>query len=180
MIRNLVIVFLTVMAGFSCRESVDTSQLEDYNGPMRITTDMEVFRSDSAVVRIKLTAGKQLVFDNQDMEFPDGIQIHFFDVEGKLTSTIRADKAYYDNKTKLYRGEGDVRVHNMEKGDKLNTEELFWNERKEIIFTEKFFTIEKADETLIKGTGLESDQSFSNYTLYNIVDSRLPIQEGEE
>ncbi|GGF34812.1 LPS export ABC transporter periplasmic protein LptC [Echinicola rosea] len=180
MIRNLVIVFIVVSVGFSCRESVDTSQLEQYNGPMRITTDMEVFRSDSATVRIKLTAGKQLVFNNQDMEFPEGIQIQFYDVDGKLTSTIRADKAYYDNKTKLYRGEGDVRVHNIEKGDKLNTEELFWNERKEIIFTEKFFTIEKADETLIKGTGLESDQSFSNYTLYNIVDSRLPIQEEEQ
>ncbi|AWW30517.1 LPS export ABC transporter periplasmic protein LptC [Echinicola strongylocentroti] len=179
MIRNLFVVFVMAWAGFSCRESVDLSQLEDYNGPMRITTDMEVFRSDSAVVRIKLNAGKQLVFNDQDMEFPDGIQIHFFDKEGKLTSTIRADKAYYDNKTKLYRGVGDVRVHNIEKGEKLNTEELFWNERKETIFTEKFFTIEKADGTLLKGTGLESDQSFSKYTFYSVKDTRLPLQ-GEE
>ncbi|GGZ18881.1 hypothetical protein GCM10007049_08970 [Echinicola pacifica] len=140
---------------------------------------MEVFRSDSAVVRIKLTAAKQLVFKSQDMEFPEGILIHFYDTNGALSSTIKANKAYYSFKDKLYRGEGDVRVHNIEKGNKLNSEELFWDERKEIIFTEKFVTVEKDDGTIINATGMEADQGFNEYTFHKVERSRVPIP-GEE
>lgn len=177
--RNGLILLIMMVMGISCRESVDLRQLEHYTGPFRVTEDMEVFRSDSAVVRVKLTAPKQLVFANQDMEFPEGIQIYFYDEEGKLTSTIRANKAYYEYKERLYKGEGDVRVHNVEEGTKLNSEELYWNERKELITTEKFVTVEESDGTVIYATGMEANQDLTDYTFKKIENSlvRLP---GEE
>ena len=104
----------------------------------------------------------QLEFGNGYAVFPDGIVIHFYDKEGKLSTTIRADKGYMERKTNIYRGEGDVQVHNIEKEQKLNSEELFWDKNKKKIYTEKFVTVEEPDR-IIKGTGMEADESFNQY-----------------
>lgn len=154
--------FLTLLLLSGCREDVDKSQLEFYEGPMRISHDIELLHSDSAVVVTKLTAAKQLEFENGDIHFPEGILIHFFEEDGQLSSTIRADRGYYDRREQLYRGEGDVRVHNITKEQKLSSEELFWDQRKKIIYTEKFVTVEEPNR-LIKGTGMVADEGFNEY-----------------
>ncbi|WP_215226466.1 LPS export ABC transporter periplasmic protein LptC [Echinicola shivajiensis] len=175
--RRSVLLLLILSIGFSCRESVDLRQLQNYDGPTRITTGMEVYRSDSAVVKVKVNAEQQLVFDNGNSEFPKGILIHFFDDEGKLTSTIQADKGFQNQKDKIYRGEGDVRVHNLENGTKLNSEELYWDERNGRIFTEKFVTVTKADGTVIPAKGMESDEALTDITFFEVTDGTIPIPE---
>lgn len=156
------LLFLSVVFLLSCREDVDNSQLQFYEGPMRISHDIELIHSDSAIVVTKLTAPKQIVFQNGDIEFPEGILIHFYEKDGKLSSTIRADRGYYEKRENLYRGEGDVRVHNILKDQKLGSEELFWDPNKEIIYTNKFVTVEEPNR-LIKGTGMEADEGFNEY-----------------
>ncbi len=163
----------------SCRENVDLRQLENYEGPIRISTNMELFHSDSAIVRTKLTGEKQLEFQNGDIEFPEGIAIDFYEKDGDLSTTIRADRGFYDRKNNLYLGEGDVEVHNIKKDQKLNSEELFWDPNKDIIFTEKFVTVQRQDGTIINGTGMEADQEFNEYTFHKIERSKIPLP-GEE
>jgi LPS export ABC transporter protein LptC len=153
---------LCLLFSISCREDVDKSQLEFYEGPMRIGHDIELLHSDSAVVVVKLVAEKQLVFQNGDIQFPEGIVIHFYEKNGELSSTIRADRGSYEKRLNLYRGEGDVRVHNIPKEQKLSSEELFWDPNKKIIYTEKFVTVEEPDR-LIQGTGMEADEGFNEY-----------------
>lgn len=161
----------------SCREDVDPSQLENYEGPSRISFDIEMLHSDSAIVRTKLMGAQQLEFPNGDFEFPDGIEIHFFEVDGVVSSTIQADKGFYDRRSDLYRGEGDVRVHNLTKDQKLNSEELFWNPIEKTIYTEKFVTVQEKGR-IINGTGLTADEGFNEYT-FKKVTGILPIP-GEE
>ncbi len=155
-------VCLAIILFSSCREDVDKSQLEFYEGPMRIGHDIELLHSDSAVVVVKLVAAKQLVFQNGDIQFPEGILIHFYEKTGELSSTIRADRGFYERRMNLYRGEGDVRVHNIPKEQKLSSEELFWDPNKKIIYTEKFVTVEEPNG-LIQGTGMEADEGFNQY-----------------
>jgi LPS export ABC transporter protein LptC len=107
-------------------------------------------------------ADKQLEFKNGDAEFPEGIVIHFFDKDGTMSTTIRADRGYFDRKNNIYRGEGDVQVHNLKKEQKLNSEELYWDKGEKKIFTEKFVTVEEPDR-IIKGTGMEADEGFNEY-----------------
>lgn len=162
---------LWVLLGFvllgSCREDIDKSQLEFYEGPSRIGYDIVLHHSDSAIVRTKLMADKQLEFQNGDNEFPEGIVIHFFEKDGSLSTTIQADKGYYERKTNIYRGEGDVRVHNIVKDQKLSSEELFWDPGKKKIYTEKFVTVEEPNRT-ISGTGMEADEGFNDYTFTKV------------
>lgn len=158
---------LLCLSLFSCREDVDKSQLENYQGPYRISHEVELLHSDSALVRTKLMAAKQLEYLNRDTEFPEGIVIHFFDKDGTLSTKIRADRGFYDRKNNLYRGEGDVQVENLKKEQKLSSEELFWDPGKKKIYTEKFVTVEEPERT-IKGTGMEADEGFNQYTFKKV------------
>jgi LPS export ABC transporter protein LptC len=67
-----------------------------------------------------------------------------------------------------------VQVENFEKRQKLASEELFWNPAKKKIYTDKFVTIQDP-QRLIKGTGMEADESFSEYEIYSVIDSRTII-----
>lgn len=161
------VVLAVVLGIFSCREDIDKSQLEFYEGPTRTGYDIVLVHSDSAIVRTKLMADKQLEFQNGNTEFPEGIVIHFFEEDGELSTTIRADRGYYERKTDLYRGEGDVQVYNLLKDQKLNSEELFWDKGKKKIFTEKFVTVEEPSR-IINGTGMEADEGFNEYTFTKV------------
>ncbi len=164
---SLLIIVIAGIGFISCREDVDRRQLEIYEGPSRVGYDIVLHHSDSAIVRTKLMADKQLEFQNGNLEFPEGIVIHFFEKDGELSTTIRADRGYYDRKEHLYRGEGDVQVHNLLKEQKLNSEELFWDPGKKKIYTEKFVTVEEPTR-LIKGTGMEADEGFNEYTFTKV------------
>lgn len=158
----------------SCKDEVDPSMFEIYTGPVSIGYDVNLYHSDSAIVRIHLTAKKQLEFETGDYEFPEGIDITFFDEEGTVTTTIRADKGYYIRKDHLYRGEGDVQVKNLEKEQSLASEELYWDPNAKKIYTEKFVTVTDK-KSIIKGTGLEADEGFNEYKIYKPFDSRMII-----
>ncbi|MEO1098327.1 MAG: LPS export ABC transporter periplasmic protein LptC, partial [Bacteroidota bacterium] len=86
----------------------------------------------------------------------------FYDEEGKITSTLKANEAYYFKEEDQWRGRGDVEVKNIEQNQKLESEELFWKPSKEQIFTEKFVTITLPDKILY-GEGLTAKQDFSSY-----------------
>ncbi|WP_332912714.1 LPS export ABC transporter periplasmic protein LptC [Algoriphagus boritolerans] len=128
-------------------------------------------QSDSAIVRSEITAAKQLEFLDGNIEFPEGIEIKFYTKEGQLETTMRADRGYFIQSENLYRGEGDVQIQNLLKDQKLQTEEIFWDQPRKKIYTDKFVTIQER-QTLFNGTGMEADDSFSEYTLKQVRDSR--------
>lgn len=173
------ILFTFIILAFlgGCRETVDVSLLEKYTGPVSIANNIELVHSDSTIVRTHLRAKKQLKFDDGSFEFPEGIEIDFFDKEGKITTTMRADRGFFENNKNLYRGEGDVRVENLEKDQSLASELLFWDPNAKKIYTDKFVTVRER-ETVFNGTGMEADEGFNEYKMYKVTNSRT-ILPGE-
>jgi LPS export ABC transporter protein LptC len=163
---------------FSCRESIDPNSIPIYDGPMNSALNIHLIHSDSAVLRSEVTAPKQLEFFNGNLEFPEGIDIKIFTKDGTLETTLRADRGYFLKENNLYRGEGDVQIHNLIKDQRLQTEEIFWNQSERKIYTEKFVTIQER-LTIFNGTGMESDDTFSNYQLKKVRDSRTLLP-GED
>ena len=156
----------------SCGDDTDPALLEVYQGPTSIGYDIDLVHSDSSIIRSNLKAKKQLEFGTGDIEFPEGIEISMFGKDGELTTTMRADRGYFIRKDNLYRGEGDVQVHNLEKDQKLSSEELFWDPNSKKIYTDKFVTIQEK-ETLINGTGMEADEGFNEYKLFKVTNSKM-------
>lgn len=163
--------FLGLGLLYSCRESIDPNTVPVYDGPMNSALNIHLIHSDSAVLRSEITAPKQLEFFNGYLEFPEGIDIKIFTKEGVLETTLRADRGYFIRDQNVYRGEGDVQIHNLIKDQRLQTEEIFWNQAERKIYTEKFVTIQER-QTLFNGTGMEADDTFTNYKLKKVRDSR--------
>lgn len=172
-LKRLLFLFLPILV-LSCEAEVDTGILEAYLGPVSEATDIDLYHSDSAIVRTHLKAKRQIEYETGDLEFPEGIDITFYDESGKVTTTMRADQGFYIKKDNLYRGEGDVQVDNLEKNQKLSSEELFWDPNAKKIYTEKFVTIQDK-ETVINGTGMEADEGFNEYKIFKPFNSRMLI-----
>lgn len=174
---KLILLILFSLTLFGCRETVDVSLLEKYTGPVSVAYNIDLVHSDSTIVRTHLKAKKQMEFENGNIEFPEGIEIEFFDKDGNTTTTMRADRGYFDRNANLYRGEGDVRVENFEKDQSLASEEVFWDPNAKKIYTEKFVTV-REKETVFNGTGMEADEGFNEYKMYKVTNSRT-ILPGE-
>jgi len=145
-------------------QTKQASEPAEYNGPLREAVDVDMLFAEKDRIKVKMKAKRILEFKNGDREFPDGVYLEFYDIEGILTSTLKANQAYYFKKEDQWRGRGNVEVKNMEKKQELFTEELFWNPLKKKIFTEKFVTI-KLESEVIYGTGLDAMQDLSSYTI---------------
>jgi len=149
----------------ACSEdSQDPDDFKDFEGPVMEASDVELFYSDSAVVRIRLTADRQLEFESGDREFPEGVYIEFFDEEEIRSSSIRANHGYFNKKENKYTATGDVVVINYQSDEKLETEVLYWEPNKKEIHTNRYVEITSGDEVLM-GEGLISDESFNAYEI---------------
>jgi LPS export ABC transporter protein LptC len=159
---------------FSCREVVDPAALMIYEGPLNTATNIHLIHSDSAVVRSEIRSPLKQEYANGNIEFPEGIDIQFFEVDGTLSTTMKADKGFYLKTENIYKGVGNVQVKNLLKDQRLQAEELYWNPTEKKIYTETFVTIQER-QTLFNGTGMEADESFSKYRLKNVRDSRTVL-----
>jgi hypothetical protein len=159
-------VLLVIVNGMGCSDIKKKVEPLIYNGPLIELDSVETFYSDSAVVRVRLTAPKQLEFDNNDREFPDGIFLEFYEADGVLSGRLVADYCYYYHETDIWRVLRNVIVRDLNSGDQLNTEELFWEQKKETIYTSKFVRIETEGEILM-GEGLQAKQDFSWWKIHH-------------
>ncbi len=155
-----VFIFPALFILLGCSENTEKLDSLIYNGPTIELDNVTTLYSDSAVVKLKLKAPQQLEFDNNDREFPKGIYLEYYDPDGSVVSTLSADYCYYYHETDTWRVLRNVVLKDLKTGEQLNTEELFWEPRKEIVHTTKFVRIETEDEILM-GEGLEAKQDFS-------------------
>lgn len=146
-----------------CNQS-DLKEPLIYDGPMQTLENVELYYTENNSVKVKMVAALVYEFENGDREFPEGIYLEFYDENGKLESTLRANEAYFFKKENQWRGRGKVEVKNLEKNEQLNTEELFWKPAEEKIFTDKFVTIRQQSD-VIYGQGLEARQDMSDYII---------------
>lgn len=169
------IVILFILAG--CSKGELTQPLE-YDGPYREGENVELHYSENQLVKVKMLADLVYEFQTGDREFPKGIYLEFFGEDGTLTSTLRANTAFYTKKDNTWKATGKVEVINLEKNEQLNTEELFWKPEKEEIYTDKFVTIRMQTE-VIYGEGLQAKQDMSSYTITK-PQGEFTIEEGEQ
>lgn len=153
-----------VMAAGCGNELQDPDKEVKYMGPLRETMDVVTLYSDSARLLIKMTAPVQQDYENGDAVFPKGIYIEFYDKPGVITSTLKANYGKQDRNANLYHVRGNVVINNLQKNEKIETEELFWNRGRDRIYNEKFVKITTESE-IITGYGLRTNQNFSPYSL---------------
>ncbi|UOQ54168.1 LPS export ABC transporter periplasmic protein LptC [Hymenobacter cellulosivorans] len=163
---------VALLAGgtWSCeKKEAQVTKKVVYKGPISETTNVLTLLSDSAKLQIRLTAPVEETFESGDQIYPKGVKVSFYgDGGSRVINTLEGKYAKYDKAKNLYLVRGDVRVANQEKQQKMNTEELFYDRVKAIIYTkpETAVRVETLTEVLT-GNGLTANQDFSLYSILN-------------
>ena len=122
--------------------------------------------SDSGRAKYRITTADWKVYDKADSpywEFPKGIFLESFDKELVVQASIKSKYAMYEENTKVWSLKDSVEAVNLS-GKKFESEELYWDQNAEKIYSNKFITITEKDR-IIKGVGFESDQSMEHYII---------------
>ena len=185
-LHSLLLFLNLLMAGAAlltgCKNSVEdvNALVSKFDTQVETAKDVEILYSDSAQVRVRITGPTMLYhLDRREprQEFPDGVAVDFFGPEGAITSQLDARYGLrLENKSEVI--VRDSVVWKSVEGEKIETEELIWDERKRKIYTNKFVVITRPDE-IIYGHGFEADQDFS-YSRINAIEGRLKVDDLEK
>ena len=159
------LLFLCALLILSCTAPVDqVVYVEPYKGPMMTATNIKTVYSDSGETKLMLKAPVQLLLQNSDREFPQGVYVEFFDEKKEPKAILTSNYAIFYKERNLYKISGKVVIDNKRDGKKMSTEELFWSPSTKKIYTDKFLIIETGNE-VIRGIGMDAAQDFSSYSI---------------
>lgn len=100
------------------------------------------------------------------MEFHEGVYVETYNDTTRLVeSTLRADYAKFIEPTELWEASGNVVASNA-KGEILETEQLFWSQQDDKIYTHVDVKITQIDG-VSEGTGFESNSAMTDYRFYH-------------
>ncbi len=124
--------------------------------------------SDSGVIKYRLVAESwdvNTAMNPSRWIFLKGLFLEQFDEKFHIEAYIQSDTAYYYDKLKLWELRGRVRVRNVD-GMRFSSEELFWDENKHEMYSNKFSHLITPDREM-QGTYFLSDERMTHYTINN-------------
>jgi LPS export ABC transporter protein LptC len=135
--------------------------------PAQESWDAKVIFSDSGKTTAILYAGHLRVFaEGKETLLDSGVTVDFYNPDEVKTTTLTSKRGRVEDETKnLYAMDSVVAV--SDSGVTIKTDELMWRNKDAKIISDKFVTIITAKEK-IQGYGFESNQSLTNYVIYNI------------
>ena len=103
-------------------------------------------------------------------EFPQTLHANFYNDSGKIESTLNAHYGKYKQYQSIVYLRDSVVVVNLEKGDTLFCDELYWDRNRlgTEFYTDKPVRIRTKTET-INGKGMEASQDFKNWHILQSV-----------
>ena len=147
---------------------------------VEVGREVEILYSDSAYVRVRVTGPLLHNYSDREkprQEFPEGIKMDFLMPDLSVRSVLTAKAAT------RYQTEGRIVVRDSVvlttvKQEKLETEELIWDEKTAKIRTDKFVKVSQPGE-VIYGFGLEAEQDFSYWRIL-VPKGRIKVEQLPE
>ncbi|MCC7523407.1 MAG: LPS export ABC transporter periplasmic protein LptC [Chitinophagaceae bacterium] len=142
---------------------------------------IETYFSQSGKMRAKLTS--PIMFRYQDtlprVEFPQTLHVDFYSDSLTVESILDAKYGrYLEGQKKMFLKDSVVVIQRFNQ-DTLRCQELWWDQNKEIFYTDKPVKITKRDGTVLPGQGLEASQDFRNIKIINPSQGILPVPESD-
>jgi LPS export ABC transporter protein LptC len=157
---------------FSCENNlgkVDLLTAPDKT-PVLVEQNANIVYNDSGRAKMRLQAPVIARYGGTEPvdSFTKGMRVDFYDDSLHVTSHVSANKGimHHNKNSQLMEADNNVVVVNK-KGEQLNTEQLFWDQTKHSIYTNKFVKITTASQILY-GDGLVSNEDFTDYRITNI------------
>ncbi len=159
---HILVVGLIGLVACQKQETAPTDQFFPELGVEK-AENVEILYSDSAEIRVKVTGPTMLNHTDRReprQEFPDGLEVFFYGENLELTSTLKANYGIrFDNQDQVI--VRDSVVWESANDQRLETEELTWNERTQKVYTNRFAAIITPEDTIFTRY-FEADQNFKN------------------
>jgi LPS export ABC transporter protein LptC len=153
-----VIIFLIPLV-ISCENKINFIPKSDLLSlPSLTVKDFETVYADSGKLQLIMKASLMEQYNNNESpyyEFKNGIKVTFYNGHPNPEGTVTSKYAKYTKAANLWELKDSVVVINETK-DKLETEVLYWDEPKNLIYSDRFVKITSEDQ-IVMGTGFESD-----------------------
>lgn len=164
-IVSIVVATATTML-FSCKNRLNEVRNWDVNayGPQTSGEGINLFYTDSGKVRANLRSPKMLDFTNLEFsyrEFPEGLQVDFFDEKNKK-STVTADYGIIYDQTDLVDLRGHVKIVTAD-STILHAEQLYWDQARDWVFSDVPYTIKMDNGALNDGQGFDANKNFDKF-----------------
>jgi LPS export ABC transporter protein LptC len=154
----------------SCTSKIEkVEESEILSLPSLTGKDINTVFIDSGKIKMIMSAPVMETWDNLNppyTEFRQGMKIFFHDGHKEPIATASGKYAKFFEKENLWELDDSVVIIN-ESGDKLETEQLFWNRNKNLVYTDRFVKITNEDQTVM-GTGFESDPQLTRRKIKNV------------
>ncbi|MCL1867571.1 MAG: LPS export ABC transporter periplasmic protein LptC [Paludibacter sp.] len=178
---SLIIIVLAFVIGCSKEQKEIIGAIEDRSAAPRMHADsVTTIVSDSGITRYRISAPVWYIYDYNKQEpfwdFPKGIHFERFDQTLKVDANIHANYAKFFENRQLWELKGNVRATNIE-GMVFVTEQMFWDQRAEKIFSDSLITITQLDGSKLVGqNGFFANQQLTQYTVINSK-ANIPVKE---
>jgi LPS export ABC transporter protein LptC len=152
-------IFLLIALPVSCETQLDPAKVSDFLKMPSITVENNrTIQSDSGRIKLILSFPLMEQYDNVEKpyyEFREGIRVDFYDGDTLAQGSVTSKYARYEQSNELWELKDSVVVVNS-KDERLETELLYWDQKKDLIYTDRFVKMTSA-ENITQGFGFESD-----------------------
>ena len=162
--------FFAVLTIISCEKKIGTIQKTDILTLPSVTVkNFETVYTDSGLINLAMSAPLLEKYENTDMpysEFKSGIKVFFYDGHKDPVAWVSSKYAKYTDNKGLWELRDSVIAVN-EKTFKIETELLFWDQQKDLFYTDRFVRITDEDQVTM-GTGFEYNRRLSKRRIKNV------------
>ncbi|GAA5220744.1 LPS export ABC transporter periplasmic protein LptC [Membranihabitans marinus] len=158
--------------------NIDSNQYDDLDDGAEIGYEIEMNYTDGGQKLMTLSAPELKRYQGNPSKdvFPKGIIVDFYQEGEEKYAKLTADYAERVPDQYIVTATDNVVFQNT-LGEKLETSELNWNERKSIIYTDRFAKLTRPNE-IIYGYGFKANQDFTEIS-FEKTTGKTPIPQLE-
>lgn len=153
----------------SCRKTAPVEEIDKETLVTMQANELTMIDSENGEMRFRFVTPLLERYElaaEPYMEFREGVHVETYNDTTRLVeSTLRADYAKFIEPLELWEARGHVVATNA-KGELLETEQLFWNQKEDKIYSRVDVKLTQEDGVSY-GTGFESNSAMDNYRFYH-------------
>ncbi|WP_121906470.1 LPS export ABC transporter periplasmic protein LptC [Ulvibacter antarcticus] len=163
-VKSVMALFFVITL-FACEgnyKNIQKLNLKD-NAPFAEGKNINLKYTDSGKVVTNLLAARLWDYSNMEFpyqEFPDGIELHFWDDEKE--STVTSDYAIRFDETDIVDLRKNVVLVTSD-SLVLRAEQLYWDQKNQWVFTDLPYQIKFKDGSYNDGARFDSSEDFTNF-----------------
>ena len=162
----------------SCERKLDVIKNSDILSlPTTTVKNLESIITDSSKLQLILSSPLMESYSSLKppyAEFRNGIKALFYDGHKEPIAFVTSKYAKYLDDKKIWELKDSVVAVN-EKNERLETELLYWDQEKDLFYTDRFVRITSEDQ-IVMGIGMKSNSRFTNWWIRN-VSATIPIRD---